>query len=405
MVFTIRVSNIGNAAATNVSVTDQFPTYLTVTNQSTTQGTATLNSNTRTVTVSVGTINAGGSVTITITTRVNTSATTTLTLSNTATAQYTTSSGTDPPGSISFQVIGTSTLPGTGWGPPAPAPIQTEQPRPVSLLSLLFLVLGLAAFGAAFLLKGLRRERALLVGIGVWMLVLGAVFSPAVRGWLRPTSAIPVPATAVAEAQVSPVPTDEALTITWATPEVIETLPNYPIPIPEITPTPGEDPPDSSAIQRILIPALGLDTVVKYVPYDGYTWMIAGLRQEVAWMGETSWPGLGGNTALAGHITLRDGGNGPFRYLEELVAGDEVTLFTEQNIYKYRVRERQIVAETDTSVVKPGDNKELTLITCTGWDADSRFYLERLVVSADLVDVEPIRIETRGLFFPQNQSH
>jgi LPXTG-site transpeptidase (sortase) family protein len=267
------------------------------------------------------------------------------------------------------------------------------------------MVLGLAAFGAAFLLKGLRRERALLVGIGVWMLLLGAVFSPAVRDWLRPIAAGPVPATAAAEAQETPVPTDEALTITWATPEVIETLPDYPIPTPAITSTPGEDPPDSTAIQRILIPALGLDTVVKYVPYDGYTWMIAGLRNEVAWMGDTSWPGLGGNTALAGHITLREGGNGPFRYLEELVAGDEVTLFTEQNIYKYRVRERQVVSQTDMSVVKPGDTKELTLITCTGWDADSRFYLERLVVSADLFDVEPIRIETRGLFFPQNQSH
>jgi len=36
-----------------------------------------------------------------------------------------------------------------------------------------------------------------------------------------------------------------------------------------------------------------MDTVVKYVPYDGLTWLIAGLQQEIAWMGDTSWPGLG----------------------------------------------------------------------------------------------------------------
>jgi hypothetical protein len=64
---------------------------------------------------------------------------------------------------------------------------------------------------------------------------------------------------------------------------------------------------DTSPVNRIIIPVLAVDKIVKYVPYDGFTWMIAGLQQEVAWLGDTSWPGLGSNTALAAHVTLRTG--------------------------------------------------------------------------------------------------
>jgi sortase A len=139
------------------------------------------------------------------------------------------------------------------------------------------------------------------------------------------------------------------------------------------------------------VPAIGLDTVVKYVPFDGLTWMIAGLHQEVAWMGDTSWPGLGGNTALAGHITLRTGGDGPFRHLDLLAAGDEITLATDQNIYLYRVVESRVVDETDLSILQSSGGSRLTLITCSDWNGTTGFYMRRLAVSAELVETTPIK--------------
>jgi LPXTG-site transpeptidase (sortase) family protein len=396
--FQIRVTNNGSAAATSVTVTDLLSTYLDVTAQSSTVGTVT--SSGRTVTANIGTLNAGASVTINITARVNSTATTTVNQTNTATASYVTGGSTQSrSGQVTFQVIGSSTLPGTGWGPPAPALklAVKDPPRPGTVFSLVFLVLGLAALGGALFLKALRRERALLAGIGIWLLLLAAVFSPLAAGWLRPAAAdLPPTNTALAEALAPAASVDEPLEIIWPTPEVIETLPDYPIPTPQVTPSPNGETPDTSAIQRILIPAVGLDAVVKYVPYDGYTWKIAGLRQEVAWMGETSWPGLEGNTALAGHVTVQGGGNGPFRYLEELVAGDEITLFTEKNIYKYKVQEQKVVGQTDMTVVQPHEKRQLTLITCTGWDGEIGFYLDRLVVVADLADVEPRNGIIRG---------
>ena len=166
-------------------------------------------------------------------------------------------------------------------------------------------------------------------------------------------------------------------------------LPDYPIPTPSLVPRkPGLT--DSSPAVRIRIPKLGLDTVVKYVPFSGQSWLIGGLKQEVAWMGDTSWPGLGDNTALAGHVDLYDGSDGPFRYLYDLEPGDEVIVYTEQYAYHYQVRRELVVPDTDLSILEQTTEPQLTLITCTGWDSELRAYLQRLVIYADLIKTESL---------------
>jgi sortase A len=108
-------------------------------------------------------------------------------------------------------------------------------------------------------------------------------------------------------------------------------------------------------------------------------------------MGDTSWPGLGSNTGLAGHVDLADGSDGPFRYLADLEPGDEVILYTQKRVYTYRVRSQVIVEEDDLSVVAPTEKPQITLITCVGWDAELRLYLQRLVVYADLINTRSIQ--------------
>jgi sortase A len=175
-----------------------------------------------------------------------------------------------------------------------------------------------------------------------------------------------------------------------------EVLPDFPIPEPtNVAPDENGNIPDTSPINRIVLPMMGVDTVVKYVPYDGLTWLIAGLQDEVAWMGDTSWPGLGGNTALAGHVSLRNGRDGPFRYLDQLQPNDEVVLYTDENIYTYKVRESRVVPDGDMSVIAPTNDPQLTLITCINYDTEAGIYLERLIVHADLVGTKPLDIATR----------
>ncbi|MFN2175518.1 MAG: sortase [Anaerolineales bacterium] len=152
---------------------------------------------------------------------------------------------------------------------------------------------------------------------------------------------------------------------------------------------PGEPAPDPSPANRLIIPKIGVDTVIKYVPFSDYTWLIAGLRQEIAWMGETSYPGLGGNTGLAGHLNLPDGTAGPFFNLWKLKPGDQVIVYTEESKLTYRVRGGEQVPAADTSIIRQTDDPQLTLITCAGWSDRLRIFTKRLAVYADLVASEP----------------
>jgi sortase A len=246
------------------------------------------------------------------------------------------------------------------------------------------LLLGL---GVSLLLFGIwskvsnKKNAFWMITIGTILIIIGFVVGASTMGVMaskQQAEDLPSPTAdgILAQAQsVKPTETDlpRLPASAFSTPEAIVpivTLPNYPIPTPviTITPQPGEPEPDTSPVVRIVIPGISLDTEVKYVPYDGNSWMINGLRQEVAWMGSTSWPGLGSNTALAGHVTVAGMGDGPFRYLDELPTGEVVILYTEKNMYTYHVRESLVTDDGNMSVTLASVNPQITLITCVDWD-------------------------------------
>jgi LPXTG-site transpeptidase (sortase) family protein len=421
--FTIKVSNSGTAPVTNVTVNDSLSSYLDIRSATTTKGTATTNSSTRTVVVTIGTLNSNETVTITIIARVNNNATSTFTLTNTPYVTYTFagSSQTKTASSVSFRVIGTTTLPGTGWQPLDPQEAhlqamrfqQNSPSRPVLFMpallgGVLLALLGLFALGYGWWSRSNKPEWS------SWSMKMGLLFSIAALAF--GLAAWGIGQAASSDKNLASLKTNsKSYGLTWKShvlasalrvngdipdpnPQIIETLPNYPVPTPQLTPTPDRSgkKADISDITRIVIPAIGVDTVVKYVPFDGITWLIAGLHQEVAWMGDTSWPGLGSNTALAAHVTLRDGKAGPFYFLDKVEPGDTILLYTKENLYTYQVSEQRVVSDIDMSVVQATNQATLTLITCTGWDANLKFYLQRLVVSSELTGVKPLSFGTRG---------
>jgi LPXTG-site transpeptidase (sortase) family protein len=399
--FKVLIGNTGTAPFTNAVMTDAFNSYVDIASYSTTRGTFTVNATSRLLTLTIGTVMPGETITVQITCRVNNSATSTINWTNVANMTYVFNGASISKSSntVTYQIIGSSTLPGTGFGPPAAPEAGAE--RPSWWLTLLLGLLGVMAIGIGLFFKPLASMRKLYVGIGVWLLLIAFVMSPVVAGWLRsPTEVSQLPPTPFFEATSTPV-YDLApalpIGIVTLTPDAFATLPSFPIPTPQVTATPEDGkPPDTSPVTRLVIPSLDLDAEVAYVPYDGWTWLIAGLQNEIAWMGETSWPGLGGNTALAGHVTLRTGANGPFRYLDELAPGTLLQLYTEKNKYTYKVREQVIVEETDMAAIQQTTNPQLTLITCTDWDSNMHLYLKRRVVYADLVGVVPFQSSLQG---------
>jgi sortase A len=69
-----------------------------------------------------------------------------------------------------------------------------------------------------------------------------------------------------------------------------------------------------------------------------------------------------------------------FRYIGDLKAGDEITLFTKENKHTYIVKKKRIVDPTDVSVLQQTTEASVTLITCYPYLVDS----QRMVVIAQL---------------------
>ncbi len=137
------------------------------------------------------------------------------------------------------------------------------------------------------------------------------------------------------------------------------------------------------------IPALDVDTLVMDAPRTPDSWDIRGLKTRLAWLEGTAAPGEGGNTVLAGHVTVLGVGQGPFYYLHHLRAGDEIRVYSGSQVYVYAVEDQSVVKVDAVEITSQEYRDRLTLFTCTGWDEDSEKYQARRVVHAGLLSVEP----------------
>lgn len=117
-----------------------------------------------------------------------------------------------------------------------------------------------------------------------------------------------------------------------------------------------------SPVTRLLIPRLGVDTIV-----------VEGTSEEALSSGaghypETPLPGEPGNVGIAGHRTTY---GKPFADLDQLVPGDTVVLETPVGPYVYQMvpgfdghANPWVVKPDDWSVVAPTSQPMLTLTTC-----------------------------------------
>ena len=135
------------------------------------------------------------------------------------------------------------------------------------------------------------------------------------------------------------------------------------------------------------IPKLGIKIPVVGVPRNQQGWNLTWLGANAGWLENTTFPTWEGNSAITAHVTLPTGEPGPFAALHTLTWGDQVLIHYQGQVYVYEVRDRALVAPTDTSVVAPTDYPTLTLITCADWSEEQGRFLRRWVVKAVLVEV------------------
>jgi len=141
---------------------------------------------------------------------------------------------------------------------------------------------------------------------------------------------------------------------------MVQSLANIPIP----TAAPDQ------AI-RIQIPAINIDAPV--VQGDGWEQLKKGVGQNLSSVN----PGQNGNMILSAH---NDVYGEIFRYLDKLVPGDQVILYTQQRQYVYVVDRTALVEPTAVEVMAGTGSPTVTLISCYPYLVDK----QRIVVFARL---------------------
>ena len=127
-----------------------------------------------------------------------------------------------------------------------------------------------------------------------------------------------------------------------------------------------------SAVGRIRIPKIGASFVV-VVGTDTST-----LRKGPGIYDQVPFPGAPGTTAIAGHRTTY---LAPFRNIDQLNPGDEITVEMPYGRFTYAVERTRIVAPTEVSVIKRVDFDRLVLSACHPLYSAAK----RIVVFARLV--------------------
>jgi sortase A len=122
---------------------------------------------------------------------------------------------------------------------------------------------------------------------------------------------------------------------------------------------------------RIQIPSINVDAPI--VQGDGWEQLKKGVGQYVG----SPDPGQDGNVVLSAH---NDVYGELFRYLDRLVPGDQVIIYTQQRQYVYVVDRTVLVKPTAVEVMASSGSPTVTLISCYPYLVDT----QRIVVFARL---------------------
>ncbi|MDQ3239400.1 MAG: class F sortase [bacterium] len=141
---------------------------------------------------------------------------------------------------------------------------------------------------------------------------------------------------------------------------------------------------------RIIIPAIGIDTAIQQVGLteDG-AMEVPSNNTDVGWFKFGPPPGQIGSAVITGHYDGENGATGIFEKLHTLQKGDKIYIKdTEGQVTNFTVREtRKYNPDADASeVFNQTESSHLNLITCDGsWETAQNSYSKRLVVFTDAI--------------------
>ncbi len=139
---------------------------------------------------------------------------------------------------------------------------------------------------------------------------------------------------------------------------------------------------------HLIIPEIHVNATIKSLGETSAGAMaVPANRTDVGWFNLGAIPGETGSAVIGGHNYWN--GSGVFARLDELVAGDSLSVVDAKGVLTtFVVRETRLYKPTDdaTDIFTSDSGSHLNLITCAGvWDTSTKSYTKRLVVFADEV--------------------
>jgi len=142
----------------------------------------------------------------------------------------------------------------------------------------------------------------------------------------------------------------------------------------------------------LVIPALDVNIPIYGLELSNGTWDVSWLWDQAGWLEETAYPTTSGNSVITAHNITADGKNGPFARLKSLTEKDYVFVINSGFRYIYKVESTEYIEPNDVmSVFSHEEDSWLTLFTCDSYDEETGTYLLRVVVRAQLVEVQEIK--------------
>ena len=156
--------------------------------------------------------------------------------------------------------------------------------------------------------------------------------------------------------------------------------------IPVNTPTPT---PVITSPIRLIVPKLSIDSLIE--PVDVDTNNIVSVPDgwdKAGWYVKAVKPGEIGTAVIVGHYDNQFGQPAIFFYLNKLEVGDNITIIdTEGHSLSFSISNIRSTPNWSSmnSLYKEDNNKNLILITCSGWwNSATHNYSDRLVIEAIL---------------------
>lgn len=165
-------------------------------------------------------------------------------------------------------------------------------------------------------------------------------------------------------------PKPEDTATSYQEPAVGDSFSSEPVIIDKKLLNPARKTPEKSPPEHIIIPAVGIDLVVKPARVLRGYWEV--FPDSAGFGTGSSYPGESGNQVIFAHAR-----RGLFEPLPKLKIGDTIYIFAKASWFKYQVAAKKEVMPKDVEVIAPTEEETLTLYTCSGF-ADSK----RLIVTA-----------------------